>query len=279
MLEELSRRDDVIGTIFLRAENKISDPARLQRVIAMIGEQTRLGLDVDVKGAIYEGLLERNASEVRSGAGQYFTPRPLIEAIVKVMGPEPHMSVHDPAVGTGGFLLAAYEHMRREPEARDRQVGRRLRNELLTGTDIVPEVVRLCAMNLYLHGLGNERPLVTQRDALADRGNASFAMILNMKFTLKERPLTRADMADFIEAFRPRGYLHERRESERFKPFDRATLLARDKLNLDISWLKDENATDPDSLPPPDEIAEEIVAQLEEALSRFRKVANALQKG
>ena len=394
MLEELSRRDDVIGTIFLRAENKISDPARLQRVIATIGEQTWLGLDVDVKGAIYEGLLERNASEVRSDAGQYFTPRPVIEAIVQVMDPEPHQSVHDPAVGTGGFLLAAYEHMRRKPEARDRQVGKRLRNQLLTGTDIVAEVVRLCAMNLYLHGLGNEQPLVTQRDALADRGNASFDMILtnppfgkrqsfrivgedgrigtekqsyvrddfivetgnkqlnflqhimsvlkpggsaavvlpdnvlfeggagetlrrrlldefdlhtilrlpnvlfferlpagtregtqatwvydlrtNMKFTLKERPLARSDMADFIEAFRPKTKFHERRESERFKAFDRAALLARNKLNLDISWLKDENATDPDSLPPPDEIAADIVDQLEEALARFRKVAEAL---
>ena len=406
-LEELSRRDDVIGTIFLRAENKISDPARLQRVIAMIGEQTWLGLDVDVKGAIYEGLLERNASEVRSGAGQYFTPRPVIEAIVQVMDPEPHQSVHDPAVGTGGFLLAAYDHMRRKPEARDRLVGKRLRNELLTGNDIVAEVVRLCAMNLYLHGLGNEQPLVRQRDALQDRGNASFDMILtnppfgkrqsfrivgsdgrietekqsyvrddfivetgnkqlnflqhimsvlkpngsaavvlpdnvlfeggagetlrkrllnefdlhtilrlptgifysqgvkanvlffermpagtregtqatwvydlrtNMKFTLKERPLARADVADFIEAFRPKAKFHERKPSERFQVFDRTTLLARDKLNLDISWLKDENATDPDSLPPPDEIAADIVDQLEEALSRFRKVAEALAK-
>lgn len=407
VLEELARRDDVIGTIFLRAENKISDPARLQRVIAMIGEQTWLGLDVDVKGAIYEGLLERNASEVRSGAGQYFTPRPVIEAIVQVMDPEPHQSVHDPAVGTGGFLLAAYEHMRRKPEARDRQVGKRLRNQLLTGNDIVAEVVRMCAMNLYLHGLGSELPLVKQSDALQDRGNASFDMILtnppfgkrqsfrivgedgrigtekqsyvrddfivetgnkqlnflqhimsvlkpngsaavvlpdnvlfeggagetlrrrlldefdlhtilrlptgifysqgvkanvlffermpagtregtqatwvydlrtNMKFTLKERTLARSDMADFIDAFRLKSKFHERRESERFKSFDRAALFARDKLNLDISWLKDENATDPDSLPPPDEIAADIVDQLEEALSRFRKVAKALAK-
>ena len=113
-----------------------------------------MGLNVDVKGTIYEGLLERNAGEVKSGAGQYFTPRPLIEVITQLVDPEPGQLVHDPAVGTGGFLLAAYEHMRRKPAAQDKRMGEALRREKLSGTDIVAEVVRLCAMNLYLHGIG-----------------------------------------------------------------------------------------------------------------------------
>lgn len=115
VLSALSRRDDIVGTLFLKAESKIADPAKLERLVRLIDGETWMGLNVDVKGAIYEGLLERNAGEVRSGAGQYFTSRPLIETIVEVMDPEPTQTVHDPAAGTGGFLLAAYGHMRRSP--------------------------------------------------------------------------------------------------------------------------------------------------------------------
>ena len=103
-----------------------------------------MGLSVDTKGAIYEGLLERNAAEVKSGAGQYFTPRPLIDAIVTVMDPQPGQSIHDPACGTGGFLLSAWDHMKRHPRAADRRVQTRMRTNF-SGVDIVPDVVRLCA--------------------------------------------------------------------------------------------------------------------------------------
>lgn len=103
-----------------------------------------MGLNVDVKGTIYEGLLERNAGEVKSGAGQYFTPRPLIDAIVYVIDPEPIETIHDPAVGTGGFLLSACDHMRKKPAA-NRKVATRRREDRLSGKDIVVEVVRLCA--------------------------------------------------------------------------------------------------------------------------------------
>src|SRR5204862_4373548 len=110
---------------------------------------------VDVKGAIYEGLLERNAAEVKSGAGQYFTPRPLIQAMVTVVDPRVGETVHDPACGTGGFLLSAYEYMKQQPGAQDRAQQRKLREASLSGVDIVDVVVRLCGMNLYLHGIGN----------------------------------------------------------------------------------------------------------------------------
>ena len=119
---------------------------------------------MDVKGAIYEGLLERNAAEVKSGAGQYFTPRPLIEAMVKVIDPRIGETVHDPACGTGGFLLAAYDHMK--GQSQDRSLQRKLREKSLTGVDIVDEVVRLCGMNLYLHGIGNGESPIRQADAL-----------------------------------------------------------------------------------------------------------------
>ena len=178
VLDQLSREPGIVGTLFLKAESKIGDPAKLQRLVGLIGAETWMGLNLDVKGTIYEGLLERNAGEVKSGAGQYFTPRPLIDAITEVMDPEPSETVHDPAAGTGGFLLSAYEHMRRHEAARDKRVARALRETKLSGTDIVAEVVRLCAMNLYLHGIGGATSPVIQKDALLDRGSASYDIIL-----------------------------------------------------------------------------------------------------
>lgn len=143
ILGKLSRHDGLIGALFMKAQNEIQDPAKLRRLVTMIGEETWLGLDLDTKGTIYEGLLERNAAEVKSGAGQYFTPRPLIDAMVEVVNPQPSETVHDPACGTGGFLLAAWDRMKR---AGDRRAQLRARDNL-SGIDIVPDVVRLCAMN------------------------------------------------------------------------------------------------------------------------------------
>ena len=178
VLEALSKRDDIVGTLFLKAESKIGDPAKLQRLVTLIDGETWMGLNVDVKGSIYEGLLERNAGEVKSGAGQYFTPRPVIEAMVDVVDPDPGETVCDPAVGTGGFLLAAYEHMRGKPAANDRAMARRMRDEGFFGTDIVAEVVRLCAMNLYLHGIGGSASPVKQADALLSDDGQRFDLVL-----------------------------------------------------------------------------------------------------
>src|SRR5579862_258371 len=116
-LEALGKEKGLIGTIFRKAQNKLTDPAKLQRVVSLIDAETWIGIGVDVKGAIYEGLLEKNAAEVKSGAGQYFTPRPLIEAMVEAVDPRIGETVHDPACGTGGFLLWAYEHMKGQPGA------------------------------------------------------------------------------------------------------------------------------------------------------------------
>ncbi|MCQ8278867.1 type I restriction-modification system subunit M [Acetobacteraceae bacterium KSS8] len=405
ILETLSKRTDIVGTLFLKAENKIGDPAKLQRLVTLIGAETWMGLNVDVKGTIYEGLLERNAGEVKSGAGQYFTPRPLIEIITRLVDPEPNQTVHDPAVGTGGFLLAAYEHMKRKPAAQDKGVAKALRETMLSGSDIVAEVVRLCAMNLYLHGIGGAISPVMQKDALLDRGDRAYDVILtnppfgkrqsfrivrddggidserqdyvrddftvttgnkqlnflqhimsilkvggtaavvmpdnvlfeggagetlrrrlltefdfhtllrlptgifysqgvkanvlffdrappgsgvatkelwvydlrtNQRFTLRERPLKPADLADFATCFGGKYQRGARTETERFHRFCYDDLARRDKLNLDLFWLKAASATDPDSLPPPAEIAAEIVDSLELALEKFRLVAAKL---
>ena len=111
LLEDLSKEKGIIGVIFRKSQNKIQDPAKLRRLIELINGEVWMGLDVDVKGDIYEGLLQKNAEDTKSGAGQYFTPRPLIKAIVEVMRPQPGMTINDPACGTGGFLLAAYAYL------------------------------------------------------------------------------------------------------------------------------------------------------------------------
>jgi type I restriction enzyme M protein len=403
LLDKLSKQSGVIGAIFLKAQNEIQDPAKLKRLVGLIDGEVWLGLPVDVKGNIYEGLLARNAEDVKSGAGQYFTPRSVIEAMVQVVDPKPHHTVHDPACGTAGFLLAAWEHMKQHPKARDRGVYSALKNKF-SGVDIVPEVVRLAAMNLYLHGITGVDSIVEQKDALLGAGGKTYDIILtnppfgkkqsyrivrddgeidseredydrqdffvttsnkqlnflqhimtvlapngeaavvlpdnvlfeggagetirrrllknfdfhtllrlptgifykqgvkanvlffdkkppsetvatkdlwiydlrtNQRFTLKERPMGRPDLDDFVACYKS-SRRSKREETEKFKRFPLEALLARDKVNLDIFWVKDHALDDPDLLPPPDEVAAEIVESLETALDRFRNVAEAL---
>ena len=405
-LEALATEDGLIGTIYKGAQNKLTNPSSLKRVVSLIDGETWIGINVDVKGEIYEGLLERNAAEVKSGAGQYFTPRPLIESITRVLKPQIGETVHDPACGTGGFLLAAYDAMK--DQTRDKEAQRKLRTESLSGTDIVDEVVRLCGMNLYLHGIGNGESPVTSADALANDPGDRFDVILtnppfgkkssykvvgedgqvsteredyerddfkfttgnkqlnfvqhimtimqmggragvvlpdnvlfeagsagegirkrlltqfnfhtclrlptgifyaqgvkanvlffdkhapradnkpntealwiydlrtNRHFTLKKNPLRAADLEDFEACYRAddRG---QRQETERFKRFGVDELLARDKTNLDIFWLRDDSLEDIDNLPAPDVIAEEIVDNLQAALEAFQAVQDELQ--
>ncbi len=403
LLDTLSKQPGIIGTIFLKAQSEIQDPAKLKRLVGLIDGETWLGLPVDVKGTIYEGLLARNAEDVKSGAGQYFTPRPVIEAMVTVVDPKPHQTVHDPACGTAGFLLAAWAHMKNQPKALDRSVYSALKNKF-SGIDIVPEVVRLAAMNLYLHGITGVDSIIENKDALLGAGGKTYDVVLtnppfgrkqsyrivrddgdidseredydrqdffvttsnkqlnflqhimtvlapngagavvmpdnvlfeggagetirrrllnnfdfhtllrlptgifykqgvkanvlffdkkppseeaatkelwiydlrtNQRFTLKERPMVRADLEDFVACYRS-GRRATRKETEKFRRFPLADLLARDKINLDLFWLKDATLDDPDLLPPPDEVAAEIVESLEAALDHFRNVAKAL---
>lgn len=174
-LDLLSRQDNLIGTIFTKAQNKIDKPVYLKKVITMIDEEDWL-LEGDVKGAIYESILERNGQDKKSGAGQYFTPRPLIKAMVDCTRPKITETVCDPACGTGGFLLAAFDYMKEQSQ--DREKRRFLRDEALHGTDNTALVVTLASMNLYLHGIGTDRSPIVCADSLEKQPDNLFDVIL-----------------------------------------------------------------------------------------------------
>jgi len=403
LLEELGRKTGMIGVVFRKAQNKIQDPAKLRRLIVdLIDRESWLTLDADVKRDAYEGLLEKNAEDVKTGAGQYFTPRPLIQAIVEVMRPEPGMSICDPACGTGGFLLAAHDHIARN-HLLDPDERKHLRYDALRGWEIVDATARLCVMNLLLHGIGaedagspievddalkalpserfdlvltnppfgrkssisfvNEEGEATREDLVVlrddfwastsnkqlnfvqhvksllkvngraavvvpdnvlfeggagetvrrkllhecdvhtllrlptgifyaqgvkanvlffDRKPASetpwtrelwiYDLRTNKHFTLKQNPLRREHLQEFVDAY------GAREESERFRRFSYEELLARDKVSLDITWLRDESLEDLENLPPPEVIAQEIVEDLEAALTEFSAIAVSLRR-
>jgi type I restriction enzyme M protein len=410
LLEELGRGNGMLGVVFRKAQNRIQDPAKLRRLIVdLIDREQWMALDADVKGDAYEGLLQKNAEDVKTGAGQYFTPRPLIRAIVDVMRPEPGMTICDPACGTGGFLLAAHEYISHNYPYLDPDEKRRLRFDALRGCEIVDAAARLCVMNLLLHGIGAEdadSPIVVDDSLKGDPGdryemvltnppfgkkssmtivnvegqaeredlvivrddfwattsnkqlnflqhvktllaiNGGAAVVVpdnvlfeggagetvrrkllhecdvhtllrlptgifyaqgvkanvlfferkpasetawtrmlwvydlrtNMHFTLKQNPLSYEHLKDFITSYQSenRG---KRAESERFKPFAYDELLARDKVSLDLIWLRDDSLEDSANLPPPDVIAQEIVEDLEAALSEFAQIAETLRAG
>jgi type I restriction enzyme M protein len=408
VLETLGKRTGMLGIIFRKAQNKIQDPAKLRRLIVdLIDKEQWTTLSADVKGDAYEGLLQKNAEDVKGGAGQYFTPRPLIAAMVDVVAPQPGQSVCDPACGTGGFLLAAHDYIVRH-YALDKGQKRRLKSGSLFGIELVDGVTRLCAMNLLLHGVGGDSevdvPVVT-KDALAGKhgeydvvlanppfGKKSSVTIVNaageqqresliinrddfwattsnkqlnflqhiftilkqhgrgavvlpdnvlfeggagetvrrellkqadvhtllrlptgifyaqgvkanvvffdrkparekpwtetlwiydlrtnQHFTLKENPLKRSDLDDFVACYNVKNR-HERRETERFKPFTYTDLTKRDKINLDVFWLKDESLEDSANLPDPHVIALEITQDLEAALEQFATIAEDLER-
>ena len=179
VLNELGKYPGTLGVIFRKAQNRIQDPAKLRRlVVDLIDQEQWMTLDADVKGDAYEGLLAKNAEDFKSGAGQYFTPRPLIQAMVDVMRPTAQMRVCDPAAGTGGFLLAAYERMK--SGVLDPDEKRFLRNEAFRGWEIVDATARLCAMNLLLHGItAPESPSpITVDDSLRAQPSEHFDMVL-----------------------------------------------------------------------------------------------------
>ena len=172
----LSEQDNLIGTIFTKAQNKIDKPVYLKKVISMIDEEQWLVMDGDVKGAIYEGILEKNGQDKKSGAGQYFTPRPLIQAMVDCIKPKIGETVCDPACGTGGFLLAAYDSMKQQSQDKDKRDF--LNNKALHGVDNTPLVVTLASMNLYLHGIGTDHSPIACEDSLEKEPDTLVDVIL-----------------------------------------------------------------------------------------------------
>ena len=187
LLEDLSKEKGIIGVIFRKSQNKIQDPAKLRRLIELINGEVWMGLDVDVKGDIYEGLLQKNAEDTKSGAGQYFTPRPLIKAIVEVMRPQPGMTINDPACGTGGFLLAAYAYLSDPKNFKlDVKQKKALNLSTFSGKDIVDNVVRLCVMNMFLHGIGgDESPIEVGDSLISDPGKRYNIVLTNPPFGKK----------------------------------------------------------------------------------------------
>jgi len=182
VLSELGKQPGLLGLIFRKAQNRIQDPAKLKRLIAdLIDGETWTGVDADVKGDAYEGLLEKNAADTKSGAGQYFTPRPLIKAMVDCVQPTPGETIADPACGTGGFLLAAHDYISANYDL-DRDEKIFLRDKTFRGTEIVDNTARLCAMNLFLHGIGGNDPQAASpievKDALLSEPSEKVDLVL-----------------------------------------------------------------------------------------------------
>lgn len=176
ILDELAEKDGLIGTIFTKATNKIDRPVLLAKVIEMVASENWYMMEGDLKGAIYESILEKNGQDRKSGAGQYFTPRALIKAMVDVTDPQITETVADPACGTGGFLLAAYEHMK--PQSKEIAKQKFLKEHAFFGADNTPLVVTLASMNLYLHDIGTESSPIVCQDSLIDKSDKMFDVIL-----------------------------------------------------------------------------------------------------
>jgi type I restriction enzyme M protein len=182
-LKKLAAQGGMLGLIFRKAQNKIQDPAKLRRlVVDLIGNENWSAMSSDVKGDAYEGLLERNAQDVKGGAGQYFTPRPLISAIVDCVQPRPGEVIADPACGTGGFLLVAHHYLATHYQL-DKTQKKHLRYDALRGIELVDGVARLCAMNLYLNGIGpdddkRKPPIAGGEDSLRNEPSNTVDVVL-----------------------------------------------------------------------------------------------------
>ncbi len=413
LLLELGKKSGMLGTIFTKAQNKIQDPAKLYRLIDMVNETEWVTMGADVKGDIYEGLLERNAEDTKSGAGQYFTPRALIRAMVECVRPEPNKTIADPACGTGGFFLAAYDFLV-DTHQMDKKQKAFLKHETFNGNEIVAGTRRLALMNMFLHNIGeiDGESMVSPNDALVASSVRTFDYVLanppfgkkssmsftnddgeqekddltynrqdfwattsnkqlnfvqhirtmlkttgraavvvpdnvlfeggageivrkklletselhtilrlptgifyangvkanvlffdnreasktswtkdvwyydyrtNIHHTLKKKPLRFEDLQEFIACYNPMNR-HARKEDwneatnpeGRWRKFSFDQIVARDKTSLDIFWLKDKSLADLDNLPEPDELAGEIIENLEAGLNSFREIAGML---
>ncbi|WP_019606225.1 class I SAM-dependent DNA methyltransferase [Teredinibacter turnerae] len=414
LLRELGTHKSMLGQIFTKSQNKIQDPAKLSRLIEMVGDTDWAIMGADTKGTIYEGLLEKNAEDTKSGAGQYFTPRDLIKAMVLCMRPEPLQTIADPACGTGGFFLSAYDYLVDNYKL-DKKQKKFLKHDTFLGNEIVANTRRLCLMNMFLHNIGeiDGESAVSGTDALVAPSPVSVDMVLanppfgkkssmtftneegeqekddlvynrqdfwsttsnkqlnfvqhirsmlkttgraavvvpdnvlfeggagetvrkrlmettdlhtilrlptgifyangvkanvlffdnhpaakdpwtkevwfydyrtNVHHTLKKKPLRLEHLQEFIDCYNPENrhqrkatWTEKRNPEGRWRKYTYKEILARDKTSLDIFWLKDKSLADLDNLPEPDELAEEIIENLEAGLASFRQVLASLE--
>jgi type I restriction enzyme M protein len=200
VLRELGTKDGMLGQIFRKAQNKIQDPARLTHLIhTLIDQENWSSLGGDVKGDAYEGLLDRGVADGGAGAGQYFTPRALIQAIVDVMQPAPDDTIVDPACGTGGFLLAAHEYVVDQHHPLDKVQRKHAATKLCTGFELVDDTARLAAMNMLIHGIGSPAgtsPIRTGDSLKADPGDRFSMVLANPPFGRKSSNLVINDEGD-----------------------------------------------------------------------------------
>src|SRR4029079_1393204 len=398
LLEEFGKGKGMLGLILTKAQNKFQDPVKLRRLIVdLIDKENWSTMSADVKGDAYEGLLEKNAQDTRPGAGQYFTPRPLIGAMVEAIAPKSSEAICDPACGTGGFFLAAHDYIVRHYPNLTKDEKRRLKQGTFKGWELVQSTARLCAMNMMLHGIGSdkdlptvvtyslaadpgdrfdivmtnppfgkkssttivgeegqvskERDIVERDDFWATTSNKQLNFVQHVKtllkqngraavvvpdnvlfeggagetvrrkllhecdvhtllrlstglfyaqgvkanvlffdkkpasetpwtkklwiydlrtnehFTLKTDPLKREDLSECVECYGAGGNRHSRKPTwseqtpdGRWRAYDYDELAKRDKVSLDIFWLRDESLSESDNLPEPGVIAAEIVA-------------------
>ncbi|WP_280449288.1 class I SAM-dependent DNA methyltransferase [Nocardia brasiliensis] len=401
ILAGLGQMPGMIGAIFKGAQSKIQEPAVLEKLVKdLINKHQWNMTGADVKGDAYEGLLQRGAEDRKTGAGQYFTPRPIIDAMVECLQPEPHDTIIDPACGTGGFLIAAAQYINRHfGNSMTAEEQHRLRNQGITGVELVAETARLALMNMLLHDLGlpNGNPVIEVRDSLAKSPTRHASIVLanppfgvgtisganysearqdlwtsttnkqfnflqhiftlldsegraavvlpdnvlfeggagttirekllrtcdvhtllrlptgifyangvkanvlffdkrkpkpdaapattklwvydfrtNQHFTLKQNPLRRQDLDEFLQCYMPGRPRSERVESTRFKAYSYKELIARDKVSLDLTFLKDDSLTDAESLPAPEVLVQEIIDDLQAALTELQAVGETL---
>lgn len=186
MLRSLGSEKGTLGQIFVKSQNKIQDPSKLLKIIDMIDKEQWSLMGTDIKGKIYEGLLEKNAEDTKSGAGQYFTPRSLIKTMVACLRPKPMKTIIDPACGTGGFFLAAYDFIKAQDLNQEEKAF--LKNETFHGNEIVANTRRMCLMNMFLHNIGeiDGEPLISSADALvSDNGKRYDYVLANPPFGKK----------------------------------------------------------------------------------------------
>lgn len=188
ILENLGKGKGLLGLIFMKSQNKFQDPAKLRRLIVdLIDNENWSRMSADVKGDAYEGLLEKNAQDTKSGAGQYFTPRPLIRAMVDVIDPQPGETICDPACGTGGFFLAAHDYVVDQNKNMTKADKKRLKEKTFKGWELVQSTARLCAMNLMLHSIGSDEdlPIIVSDSLAADPGDRFNIVLTNPPFGKK----------------------------------------------------------------------------------------------
>ncbi len=416
ILEHLGTQPGMLGEVFKKAKPEIQNPVTLRRLIVdLIEPEKWMSMQADVKGDIYEGLLSKSAAESPKGAGQYFTPRELIKAIVDCVRPTAADTIGDPACGTGGFFLGSHDYViHHQGRQLDPDQKKHLKRGFVKGWELVPNTARLCIMNLMLHGIDADPcPISSGKDSLAQDPGERFSLVLtnppfgkkstiaivseegdlekedeayerrdfwtttknkqlnflqhvktllkingrcaivvpdnvlfeggagetvrrklleqadvhtllrlptgvfyaqgvkanvlffdakparekpwteklwvfdyrtNIHHTLKTKPLKRSDLDEFVECYNPKNR-HQRKatwsESNpegRWRCFTYEELSKRDKLNLDIFWLKDTSLEDADSLPEPDVLAQEIAEDLQAAMELFAGIANELRE-